>query len=78
MARNIKVTNNSNTLKPTVELTDLDTPGTIEDKVRALPANQGLNETDMWAKVDAEIATAKKLNLVRDTEAYNPDDKHGL
>lgn len=32
-----------------------ETPDTVADKVRALPANQGLNDNDMWAKIDAEV-----------------------
>ena len=39
-----------------------DTEKVIEDKVRALPQNQGLNEYDMWVKIAAEIAQSKSDN----------------
>jgi len=35
-----------------------DSIGTIQDKTRALAANQGLNDYDMWVKIDTEIASA--------------------
>lgn len=41
-----------------------DTPKVVEDKVRALPSNQGLNDNAMWLLIDNEItaaATAGKL-----------------
>jgi hypothetical protein len=60
----------------TIEQSDLDTPGTVEDKVRALPANQGINDSDMWARIDAEIEQSRKDGMLRDTEAYEPGDKH--
>lgn len=60
----------------TIEQSDLDTPATVEDKVRALPANQGLNESEMWALIDAEIEQSRKDGMLRDTEAYEPLDKH--
>lgn len=47
-----------------------DTPKQVEDKVRALPANQGLNEADMWAKIDTEIASARSANKMREVELY--------
>jgi hypothetical protein len=47
-----------------------DTPKVIEDKTRALPANQGLNEFDMWAKIDTEIAAAKTASKFRAVEDY--------
>lgn len=53
-----------------------DTPARIEDKVRALPANQGLNEIDMWNKIDAEVAAARKAGTLQDNEEYTPHNKH--
>ena len=47
-----------------------DTPKVIEDKVRALPANQGLNENAMWLKIDTEIAEAKTAGKFRAIEDY--------
>lgn len=60
----------------TIEQSDLDTPKTIEDKVRALPANQGKNEDEMWKLIDAEIEESRKAGKLRDTESYKPADKH--
>lgn len=57
-----------------------DTPKQIEDKVRALPANQGLNEFEMWQKIDTEVAEARSAGKLRNTEIYksgNGGDKHG-
>lgn len=57
-----------------------DTPKQIEDKVRALPANQGLNDYEMWQKVDIEIASAVSAGKYRAVQAYNTGnlgDKHG-
>lgn len=64
------------TTKATIEQSDLDTPGTVEDKVRALPANQGKNESDMWELIDREVEQSRKDGKLRDTEAYIPTDKH--
>lgn len=47
-----------------------DTPKQIEDKTRALPANQGLNDYDMWVKIDTEVAAAKAAGKYRDVEDY--------
>lgn len=47
-----------------------DTPKVIEDKTRALPANQGLNDYEMWLKIDTEIASAKTAGKFRDVEVY--------
>lgn len=60
----------------TIEQSDLDTPKTVEDKVRALPENQGKNEDEMWQLIDAEIEQSRKDGKLRDTESYNPEDKH--
>lgn len=52
-----------------------DTPRTIEDKVRALSANQGINEDEMWKRIDKEVDEARKdgsLNPVDDQR-----DLHG-
>lgn len=57
-----------------------DTPKQIEDKVRALPANQGLNENAMWLKIDTEIAAAKtasKYRAVEDYPAAGTNNKYG-
>lgn len=57
-----------------------DTPKRIEDKVRALPANQGLNEFDMWAKIDTEVASAISAGKYKDVEHYPTaatNNKHG-
>ena len=60
----------------TIEQSDLDTPKTVEDKVRALPENQGKNEAEMWELIDAEVAQSRKDGKLRETEAYKPQDKH--
>lgn len=56
---------------------DLDTPKTVEDKTRALPENQGLNDHEMWLKIDTEIAEARTATNLREVEAYVAADKHG-
>lgn len=48
-----------------------DTPKQVEDKTRALSANQGLNEADMWAKIDTEIASARTAGKLREVEKYD-------
>lgn len=53
-----------------------DTPARIEDKVRALPANQGINEVDMWQKIDEEVALARDKGTLIENEGYQ--DKHGV
>lgn len=52
-----------------------DTKSTIEDKVRALPENQGLNEEEMWKKIDQEVEASKKAKTFRDIEERR--DEHG-
>lgn len=52
-----------------------DTKSRIEDKVRALPENQGLNENEMWKKIDAEVEAAKKAKTFIDNEERR--DEHG-
>ena len=60
----------------TINQEDTDTPKTVEDKVRNLPANQGKNEDEMWELIDKEVAESRKAGKLRDTEAYDPKDKH--
>ena len=57
-----------------------DTPKVIEDKTRALAANQGLNDNDMWVKIDTEIAAAVTASKLINTEIYptaSTLNKHG-
>lgn len=57
-----------------------DTPKQVEDKVRALPENQGKNEDEMRRLIDEEVANFRKEKKLRDTEAYHaPEtgDVHG-
>ncbi len=56
-----------------------DTPKVIEDKTRDLAANQGLNEADMWVKIDTEVASARSANKLNEVESYqtNGKNKHG-
>ena len=42
----------------------------IEDKTRALPANQGLNNHDMWDKIDTEVAAAISASKFQDNQLY--------
>lgn len=51
-----------------------DTRKRIEDKVRALPANQGKNEDEMWKLVDKEIEEAKKAKTLNDNESARTGD----
>lgn len=52
-----------------------DTKRQIEDKVRALPENQGINEDQMWAKIDSEVDEARKAKTLNDNEESR--DSHG-
>lgn len=52
-----------------------DTEKTVEDKVRALPANQGLNEANMWTLIDAEVTQSTSDGKL--TGNFKPKDKHG-
>ncbi len=57
-----------------------DTPRQVEDKVRALPENQGINEGDMWKHIDAEVEAVRdagKLREVDDYHAPETQDVHG-
>lgn len=56
----------------TIEQSDTDTAKTVEDKVRALPANQGKNEDEMGRLIDEEVAASRKAGKLRETEKYNP------
>lgn len=53
-----------------------DTKSRIEDKVRALPENQGLNEVDMWEKIDQEVEAARQAGTLLDNEERV--DQHGV
>jgi len=57
-----------------------DTPKVIEDKTRDLPANQGLNDNDMWVKIDTEIAAARTASKIVENVTYPTaasGNKHG-
>lgn len=57
-----------------------DTAKQIEDKTRALPANQGLNDFEMWAKVDTEITEATSAGTYRNNDSFKTGtggDSHG-
>lgn len=57
-----------------------DTPKQVEDKVRDLPANQGLNDWDMWQKIDTEVAAAQTASKLKNNVRYdsgNGGNKHG-
>lgn len=56
---------------------DTDTPKIVEDKTRALPENQGLNDHAMWLKIDTEIDEARTATNLMEVEAYVAADKHG-
>lgn len=62
---------------PLIVQSKWDTPKTVEDKVRGLPANQGLNDRAMWAKIDAEVANSRSMNMLLENEVYVPHNKHG-
>lgn len=60
-----------------------DTPKVIEDKVRDLPANQGLNDNAMWLLIDAEVTAATAASTLLPVSAYilpsaaTSSNKHG-
>jgi hypothetical protein len=54
-----------------------DTPKTVEDKVRKLPANQGLNNYDMWVLIDAEVAQSRTDGKLIENYTYVAGSKHG-
>lgn len=47
-----------------------DTPKQIEDKVRALPDNQSLNEDVMQERINTEIAEAKSAGTLKLNESH--------
>lgn len=57
-----------------------DTPKVIEDKTRALVANQGLNDNAMWLLIDTEIASARTASKIIENVLYpaaTTGNKHG-
>lgn len=63
-----------------------DTASVIADKVRDLPANQGLNNNAMWLLVDAEVIAAQTTGTLIANDIYvqplsatagNSGNKHG-
>lgn len=54
-----------------------DTPKTVEDKVRALPANQGKNDNALWLLVDAEVAQSLADSKLVQNMTYSAAQKHG-
>lgn len=57
-----------------------DTAKQIEDKTRALADNQGLNDFEMWAKVDTEVDSAVSAGTYIDNDSYKTGsggDSHG-
>lgn len=57
-----------------------DTPKMIEDKTRALVANQGLNDWDMWQRIDTEVASAISASKYKPVVRYdsgNGGNRHG-
>lgn len=57
-----------------------DSTGTIADKTRSLQANQGLNDWEMWQKIDIEIASAvsaSKINRNGSFTTGNNGNSHG-
>lgn len=47
-----------------------DTPAIVADKVRDLPANQGLNNIPMWQKITTEIAAAQTAGTLINNDTY--------
>lgn len=47
-----------------------DTPPVVGDKTRALPANQGLNDHQMWLKIDTELASALSAGTLILNQTY--------
>lgn len=60
----------------TITQSVFDTPKVIEDKVRALPANQGLNNYDMWLLIDAEIVQSRTDGKINENVTYLAINKH--
>lgn len=61
----------------TIAQSTADTPRTVEDKVRKLPANQGLNNYDMWVLIDAEVAQSRTDSKLIENHTYVAANKHG-
>jgi hypothetical protein len=61
----------------TITQSPQDTPKTVEDKVRKLPANQGKNEYDMWLLIDAEVAQSRADGKLIENHTYVATNKHG-
>jgi hypothetical protein len=61
----------------TITQSPQDTPKTVEDKVRKLPANQGKNEYDMWLLIDAEVAQSRTDGKLIENHTYVATNKHG-
>jgi hypothetical protein len=61
----------------TITQSDRDTPKTVEDKVRKLPANQGLNNYDLWVLIDAEVAQSRTDAKLIENHTYVAANKHG-
>lgn len=57
-----------------------DTAKQIEDKTRALAENQGLNDWEMWQKIDTEVASAASASTYVNNGSFdsgNLGDTHG-
>jgi hypothetical protein len=54
-----------------------DTPKTVEDKVRKLPANQGMNDNALWVLIDAEVAQSRSDAKLIENHLYIAANKHG-
>lgn len=50
-----------------------ESPSTIADKVRDLPANQGLNDNAMWLLIDAEVAAVAAAQPTKFRKTQNHD-----
>ena len=46
---------------------------TVADKVRDLPANQGLNDNALWLLIDAEIASVTTAQPTKFRKTQNHD-----
>jgi hypothetical protein len=54
-----------------------DTPKSVEDKVRDLPANQGKNNNDLWLLIDTEVAQSRTDGKLVENQLYVSGNKHG-
>lgn len=64
-------------MSATIAQSIYDTPKTVEDKVRKLPANQGKNDHAMWLLIDTEVAQSRTDNKLVENVRYIPGNKHG-